>query len=124
MISNKVVSNSSEFKLINCPDNFVSGRTSLFYDKWRTITTDVNILKIIKNGCTLKFDSEPVQFSIPNTLNFNETKFKMIDKEIMKFIDKGIIEETISSGGYFSNIFSREKKRWGSQNYIKLEIVK
>lgn len=48
----------------------------------------------------------------------------MMDKEIMKFIDKGIIEETISSGGYFSNIFSREKKRWGSQNYIKLEIVK
>lgn len=66
MISNDVVSNSSDLKLINCPDNFVSGKTSLFYDKWRTITTDVNILKIIKNGCILKFDSEPVQFSIPS----------------------------------------------------------
>jgi hypothetical protein len=64
-------------KLINCPDNFVGGKTSLFYDKWRNITTDVNILKIIKNDCTLKFDSEPVQFSVPNTLNFNETELKM-----------------------------------------------
>ena len=64
MISNNVVSNSSDFKLINCPDNFVGGKTSLFYDKWRTITTDVNILKIIKNGCTLKFNSEPVSYDI------------------------------------------------------------
>lgn len=33
VISNDVVSNSSDLKLINFPDNFVSGKTSLFYDK-------------------------------------------------------------------------------------------
>ena len=113
MISNNVVSNSSDFKLISCPDNFVGGKTSLFYDKWRTITTDINILKIIKSGCTLKFESEPVRFSVPNTLNFNESEFKMMDKEIMKFIDKGKIEEAICSGGYFSNIFFAVRKKMG-----------
>ena len=50
---------SSKFVCLNTPDNFVAGQIQHFGDRLKKITTDGNLLFIVKRGCSIDFDSSP-----------------------------------------------------------------
>ena len=62
------------------------------------------------HGYQLEFNSFPVQFAVRET-KFNKNEGEIMDIELQKLIDKGVIEETEhSEGEYISTVFLRPKK--------------
>ena len=75
-----------------------------------TITSDFFILSSIK-GVKIEFVDYPKQTMIPREYNFDATEVVIIDKQIEKFLQTGVIETTTHcEGEYISNIFIRPKK--------------
>ena len=78
-------------------------RLKQFVSVWQTITFDYStcILSSIK-GVKIEFVDYPKQTMIPREYNFDATEFVIIDKQIEKFLQTGVIETT--------KIFIRPKK--------------
>ncbi len=81
---------------------------------WTEITSDPFVLDTVAH-CHLEFDSLPesgISSSRPY-FTFNESEQKVIDGEIDKFLQKGIIKPSFSeSGEVLSPIFVMSQKRW------------
>jgi len=87
-------------------------RLKQFVSVWQTITFDYStcILSSIK-GVKIEFVDYPKQTMIPREYNFDATEFVIIDKQIEKFLQTGVIETTTHcEGEYISKIFIRPKK--------------
>ena len=103
-LTNDIDHNSS----VNVP--YVAGRLKQFVSVWQTITSDYCILSSIK-GVKIEFVDCPKQTMIPREYNFDATEVVIIDKQIEKFLQTGVIETTTHcKGEYISNIFIRPKK--------------
>lgn len=90
---------------------FKAGLLKNFVSEWQKLTSDENILKIIR-GCDIEFtDDMPAQRSNSvKNIKFNEKEQNIIDNEIDKFLKMGIIDEVESEEGEFiSSIFVRPK---------------
>ena len=88
-------------------ENFYAGRIKDYTCNWRQVTADINILDTVQH-CHIDFVSESHWKSVENkkVIKFNENERMIIDDEILKFLSKGIIEETIrEQGDVVSNIF-------------------
>ncbi|CAG2191971.1 unnamed protein product [Mytilus edulis] len=97
-------------QLQNFPNNFIGGKISLFFDRWKELTSDYWILDIIK-GYKLEFENIPTQINKPHPLVFNAIENQYVQQEIDKFITKRIIQPvTQTEDQYVSNIFVRPKK--------------
>ena len=93
--------------------DFKAGRLRNFVSEWQKITSDKNILNIVSH-CKIEFKDNvlPIQNSdsIKN-IKFNKTEYNIIENEIAKLLDMGVIEEVNSEQGEFiSSIFVRPKK--------------
>ena len=89
--------------------NFTGGRISKFLNNWMKLTSDENILQTVA-GYKIKFDDPPLQKVKAKTIKFSEKEESVIDDEIVKLANKGIIQECKrESGDYVSNIFLRPK---------------
>ena len=97
-------------KLQNIPNNFIGGKISKFFHRWKELTSDYWILNIIK-GYQLEFENIPTQLIMPHPLVFSSEENEYVQKEIDKFISKTIIQPvTPIEDQYVSNIFVRPKK--------------
>ncbi|XP_074641165.1 uncharacterized protein LOC141898917 [Tubulanus polymorphus] len=89
--------------------NFQAGSLKNHYAYWNSLSTDHNILEMIR-GCRIEFDKTPPPVPEREPYRFNKEKSLRIDSEIIKMITKRIIEEVAPTKDQFvSNIFTREK---------------
>ncbi|PFX23464.1 hypothetical protein AWC38_SpisGene11989 [Stylophora pistillata] len=90
----------------------VEGHKSNGYRAWRDITDDPEVLDWVEH-CHLEFvdDVSRVQELGYKVIKFNDTESAIIDSEIVKLLNKGVIVESPHSQGEFvSSIFLRLKK--------------
>ena len=106
---------------VNVP--YVAGRLKQFVSVWQTITSDYFILSSIK-GVKIEFVEYPKQTMIPREYNFDATELVIIDRQIEKFLQTGVIEKTTPcEGGYISNIFIRPKKDGSYRLILNLKYL-
>ena len=94
-----------------------------FSSAWENITSDEYILDVVK-GYKIEFvdNAVPRQTHIPLEIGFNAQECGIIDQEIVKLLDKGVLVESQHDDGEFiSNIFLRHKK---DGNYRMILILK
>lgn len=89
---------------------FKAGRLSHFEENWRKLTSDESVLDIALH-CHIEIDKEvPKQNKYPPQF-FNSFEEEIIEKEICKLSEMGVIEEVQPHEGQFiSPIFTRPKK--------------
>ena len=94
----------------NLCENFRGGRISQFLSRWKRLTSDKSILRIVR-GVIPDFVTSPSQARWPPPLKFDPIERQGIDIEIAKFLKKQIISASAHEPHEFiSNIFSRRKK--------------
>ena len=104
----------------------VAGRLRYFAQKWYEFTNDKFILDIFKH-CHIKFVSDllPKQLKPQKEIKMNLTEQLLVDSEIEKLLEKGVIEQCSHENGEFiSNIFLREKKDGSHRMILNLMILK
>ena len=90
---------------------FEGGRIMHFIDQWTELTSDPEILSIVK-GIELEFISKPIQcINTIRQCSFNMIEKRAIDEEIQKLLDKKVIVESEEEIDQFvSPIFIRPQK--------------
>ena len=97
---------------------FRAGSVSHHVSEWEQITSDKYILSTIREGLTIEFLETPICKFSPFSTNHSKIEEDVIDLEITKLLQKGVIEYTIRENGDFvSSIFTRPKKD-GSHRFI------
>ena len=86
----------SEYNITEVRIGHHGGRISLFYNNWKKITHDTNILSMIR-GIKFEFCERPVQNLITPPYKFDSIKTHLIDEEIRKFEKDNIIEQCAHS---------------------------
>ncbi len=95
-----------------------TGGTSLCLAEWQAITSDREILNIIKKGIEIEFITIPRQTVVRETV-VRAGMESVLDQEIAKFLQKGIIVPTVKEeGDYYSTVFLREKREPGKYRLI------
>ena len=89
---------------------FKAGRIQYYLNEWETISSDRNILDIVK-GCKIEFKSNtPHQMKHPKEITFSSVETGFIDTEIKRLLDKGVIVPSCHETREFvSAIFVRPK---------------
>ena len=88
--------------------NFRAGRVAQHFPAWAKITSDKGILAHI-TGVEIECTEEPVQTGPPGQ-KFLPHEHQILDGEIAKLVDKGVIQKVQQEGKQFiSNIFLRLK---------------
>ena len=89
---------------------FKAGRIQYYLNEWETISSDCNILDIVK-GCQMEFKSNtPNQMKHPKETKFSNVETGFIDPEIKRLLEKGVIVPICHETGEFvSTIFVRPK---------------
>ena len=101
-------SNSEKFQ--NTPQNFYAGKISSNIERWKEITSDRKILKIVL-GYQLEFVQPPLQVKLPHQICFSPAEENVIHMEIQKLLDKNVIEKTTrDDNDFISTIFTRKKR--------------
>lgn len=90
--------------------SFVAGRIKHYLPNWKRLTSDQNILNIVK-GLNIEFETPPRQTFIPKQYALSTTEEKVVQQEIANLLMKGGIEVTTHEPDEFlSNIFLRPNK--------------
>ena len=107
----------STTSLLSLLPQYKGGNISRFTANWEKLTSDVNIISIVKYGLTLRTREEPMG-NKPHTYGCSDLEKALISNEIHSLRKKAIIMRSdIHSGDYFSPVFLREK-RDGSHRFI------
>ena len=86
------------------------GKIQYFVEEWQKITTDRNILDMVRNGFTLDFESSPCSECSRTELKFSEAEEIIVGELLRKFLKKHIIEEVEHEAGeVILHIFIRAK---------------
>jgi hypothetical protein len=91
-------------------EHFQAGQISSNFTQWQALTSDSEILSIVK-GLKIEFSTRPQQH-LPNwPTHFSPEERIIIHAEIIKLLAKGVIQvSTHEQGEYISPIFVSEKK--------------
>ena len=90
--------------------SFKGGQLARFLEKWKEITSDSEVLNCVK-GQYIEFSTQPTKNLGPKRKTFNISDSLVIEAEIQKLLDKGVIEPTQhESGEYISPILEANKK--------------
>ncbi len=85
--------------------NFQAGAISRCYDRWKSLTSDRWILKLV-NGYEAQFESEPWQDRRPRPLKLDHKSQISLDKTL----ELGIIEPCdVDEEGFYSTLFTTPK---------------
>ena len=99
-------------------EEFLVGGLAQCYDRWAQLTSDPEILDYVK-GVKLDFIETPVQDKLPHEIKFSKEEKILVQKEIKKFLELGILRKSqLKSGDYVSNLFARPKKEPGRLRLI------
>ena len=91
----------------------LAGRIQKFLANWKLLTTDKNILNIVK-GWEVPLLCIPTQTRLPQAIKMNSLEEKVMDQEIESMLAKGAIREAIpKSDQFLSNVFVTPKKEEG-----------
>lgn len=103
--------------------NFMGGNIVNRLKEWLFLTSDKNILDIVK-GVKLDFLNWPVQEKIPRPYRMNQEQSGFIDSELRILLEKSIIERVETpEGQYVSNIFLRPKPNNKFRMIIDLSML-
>ena len=101
--------------------NHTAGSIARCFAFWQVLTSDVNILKLVK-GCHLEFLHVPTQIREPNKILFNASESVFVNEEIERLSLKGVIKaSTNQPGQYVSNVFLRPKKNGSFRLILNLK---
>ena len=100
----------------------VAGNIRHFVDEWRKITSDKFILDTVQHSHIDFFEGmAPIQNSVPKPIKFNEQEKIIVNGEVLKLLNKGVIEPCQPERTlYVSNIFIREKKDGSFRTILNL----
>lgn len=102
-------------------NSFKAGRLKDFAHNWEAITSDAWILKMIR-GIDIEFDEPVRQSRPPRPILFSPQETEIIDAEVTKLSEKGVIVEAEhSEDEYISNIFVCPKKDGGHRVILNLK---
>jgi len=100
-----------------------AGRLKFFAHEWEKITSDKTILSYVQ-GCKIEFDTEPLQTAQPRAIPFSVKETQVLDSEIEKLLDKGVIHcSNDEQGQFISNIFVRPKKNGSYRLILNLKLL-
>ena len=101
--SNEVCSEHVEIK--------IAGRLQQFFPAWETITSDKYILQAVK-GYKIEFIDNvgPRQTHLPREIGLNAQECDIVDQEIDKLLNKGVVIESQHENGEFLTFFFVERK--------------
>ena len=100
---------------------FKAGRLPHFLGKWKNITSDSNVLKLVK-GVDIPFLAPP-QKEVYRSTMVNCAEARILDKEINKLLQIGVIEgATHTSGECISPVFIRPKQN-GYRMILNLKLL-
>ena len=94
-----------------------AGRLRYFSERWRKITSDKYILKII-SGYEIPFSETPRQFHPPEQNKWSNNEFKILESEVKKLLEKNAIEKCNSSKNQFLSSFFLIPKPDGTKKFI------
>ena len=96
----------------------LAGRIQRFLVNWKLLTTDKNILNIVK-GWEVPLMSLPIQTRLPQAIKMNSLEETVMDREVESMLAKGAIREAIPKPDQFlSNVFVTPKKEEGEYRPI------
>ena len=100
----------------------MAGKTEKFRAQWSKITSDRWILRTIC-GYQVELTDKPHQTFVPSPIKFSRLGEEAINKEILDFTKKGIIEPVVQAdpGEFISNIFVRPKSDEGIRVILNLK---
>ena len=102
---------------------FKAGNLTSFLSKWRTLTSDREILDMI-TGTTIDFRYLPVQHGPPAIRELSGTESDIIYTEIEQLLNKGVIVRTDrETDDFISPIFLREKKDVSHRMILNLKAL-
>ena len=104
----------------------VGGRLSYFLPNYLQFCKSDFVLNIIKFGYRIKFNSPPPLTIHPKPfeLKLPDTQQAILDKELQEFLNNNVIElADISTPGFYSPVFLREKPRHNLQDPIKYRVI-
>ena len=106
--------------LSNTVENFKGGKLSEFYDKWRSLTSDHEILQAIRGLPINISDVETIKTPFQHKLPKAELLF--MESEIQTLLIKKVVMECFPEpGDHVSPIFTREKKDGGFRMILNLK---
>ncbi len=87
---------------------FRAGQAAKHFTAWTEITNDKEILSDI-SGVSIECMETPMQHNLPSN-NFQTKEYHILDKEIQKLLDKGVIVKVqYNTDQFISSIFLRPK---------------
>ena len=115
---------TSETEAVEVSDSVyvpIAGRIKHFYHKWTELTSDVNILKIVR-GCKLDFTSSPFQHTVRET-KLNKSESDLAKDEIKSLVNKGVLKEVdYDKDQFISTIFFRPKPDGTYRMILNLKV--
>ena len=104
--------------------NFKAGNIRNYLQNWKKLTSDSNILEIIKSGLKLNFSGVPPENS-PFEYPRKGDERKIINVEVQRLLTKEVIElsTTQEKGEYFSNLFTAPKKDGTHRTILNLKFL-
>ena len=100
----------------------MAGKTEKFRAQWSKITSHRWILRTIC-GYQVELTDKPDQTFVPSPIKFSKLEEEAINKEILDFTKKGIIEPVVQADPdeFISNIFVRPKSDGGIRVILNLK---
>ena len=117
------MSNPSSLSLSAICAAKIAGRLKHFLPEWAKLTSDKSILDCAAHYHIDFLDNEyPVQHIVPNQSIFSETEQRVIDSEILKLLEKGVVKRCEpETGDFVSTVFLRPKKDGNYRMILKLK---
>ena len=124
--------NCDNFVLPNFPVNFENikapggGRLKFFAQNWKTMGCSQMVYDVISHGYKIQFDILP-QLTVhakPFSLKLPDNQQVILDRELHEFVVNDVIEPAdVSTPGFYSPVFLREKPRHSPDDPIKYRII-
>ena len=93
------------------------GNISRYLANWQRLTSDANIISVVKYGLTLRTRDKP-ETNTPHAYGCSESERALLAQEIQKLVEKGIIgRSNMTLPSYYSPVFLRDKPD-GSYRFI------
>ena len=104
--------------------NFQAGNIANYLPAWKCLTSDANIVDIVREGLKLNFLSQPPLGGEPFSYPRHQADYVIIDAEVKKLQTKGVIKPSIrEEGEYFSNLFTTPKKDGTYRTILNLKSL-
>lgn len=107
--------------LLDEVENFQAGNIQNYYENWKEITSDKNILDIVKNGVRIDFSEIPSHKEM-GYMSYSPQEKIIIENEIAKLSKKGVIKKCSPVDDQFiSSVFTRTKKDGSHRMILNLK---